>query len=1329
MEIIKPLSEDLHSMVRSGIIINCLTTVVEELIYNSLDAGATKVLVSVAVNNGYVKVEDDGSGISREGLVLLGERYATSKCPHLHEEKDNVKSFGFRGEVLCSIADISLVEIVTRIHGRPNGYRKVMKGRKCLCLSVDNDRQDVGTTVTVRDLFYNQPVRRRQMQCSAKKILHEVKKCTVWIALVQPKTSFKVMDMESEDELLCTRSCPTPLSLLCSNFGIEASCLHELSFSEGLFKLTGYVSAVSSTFSSKAVQYIYINSRIVVKGPIHKVLNRLADMYHDQLRGNRGEKRGQLHGGLFYCLNLTCPCYLYDLNLEISRASVEFKDWAPVLSFVEKSVMSLWSEETRRGISHNQDADRIRKHGMEKVGVKSSLVEKDSWLRTCEMSTKRRRIQNSENQQACSKESLGMKVKDCNNLSLWTNICREHMISERISVNLRESDSERESARKMEFIGQDDVSHSNCILGVTNCFGIDLLQSNEELQNIDILNNNICFESDDITMEREPNHMNSLSNSRWKDEVSVDDSLVESSEMSSIYSFEMMPENGMSRVNDNQMDFHLQSGFWKSPLEASLYCDKEYQFQIANFKNKQNYNNFLFLGDADSVSPNIFHRAPCQIDLANMTPLLKSKIASHTKKDSYIHMECDDLFPSCEGSFDVGSPLESPSVHRTSLFLCSPANYVQQSEITYPSLRLKDWDFHKCIHNGRSRGRDSSSVEKSNHEEEELYCDGFRDRSIDKNFAVSSCLNSTSLFTSELPGFDRVKWIYSPQRHNFDDITSKAHCDTLFDDIVSTSMDRRHRNSSVCLSPLTSFNKGIQIDLKLCQEFGQDELHSENPGLNYDSSDNLMTTGCDSLVNNEAFSPCQDSERDIYIPYKSSLCLFSPISTDKTPTPDSGRCQVLDPNCSSLEVGSCVRSRRSQSAPPFYRGKKTYLSVKSSLFSATEKFALETTPRYSSVSERSKLKHPFRPAHSSSVNHQQDGMRIGEDSLLYVEPKEKKSSKAMQVSAWSLDGNPEPACFSNDYLKLAQDSESSRSKWREGCPDAESKEISNYLKAGDRRNDVKDGNEIMDIQSCMLDNSGSSLVPKSISRKGLENAKVLWQIDNKFIPVVANGTLAVIDQHAADERIRLEEMRQKVLSGEMKSISYLEKERDLVLPEMVYQLLCNYAEHLKHWGWICNIFSQDSSCFAKNLNLLNERASHLTLIAVPCILGVNLSDTDLVEFLEQLADTDGSSTIPLSVARVLNYKACRGAIMFGDKLLPSECSLIVEELKQTSLCFQCAHGRPTTVPLVNLNALHTRILQLGSWSDLSKNTWRGLCRKEISLDRAKRRLDAARGSE
>ncbi|XAR73677.1 hypothetical protein NMG60_11007734 [Bertholletia excelsa] len=82
--------------------------------------------------------------------------------------------------------------------------------------------------------------------------------------------------------------------------------------------------------------------------------------------------------------------------------------------------------------------------------------------------------------------------------------------------------------------------------------------------------------------------------------------------------------------------------------------------------------------------------------------------------------------------------------------------------------------------------------------------------------------------------------------------------------------------------------------------------------------------------------------------------------------------------------------------------------------------------------------------------------------------------------------------------------------------------------------------------------------------------------------------------------------------------------------------------------------------------------------------------------------------------------------MFGDKLLPSECSLIVEELKQTSLCFQCAHGRPTTVPLVNLDALHKHMKKLGSCSGGSNELWHGLRHHEPSLERSAQRLSAAR---
>lgn len=83
-------------------------------------------------------------------------------------------------------------------------------------------------------------------------------------------------------------------------------------------------------------------------------------------------------------------------------------------------------------------------------------------------------------------------------------------------------------------------------------------------------------------------------------------------------------------------------------------------------------------------------------------------------------------------------------------------------------------------------------------------------------------------------------------------------------------------------------------------------------------------------------------------------------------------------------------------------------------------------------------------------------------------------------------------------------------------------------------------------------------------------------------------------------------------------------------------------------------------------------------------------------YLHQLADTHGSALLPPAVIRILNAKACRSAIMFGDPLLPSECAELVSALKATKLCFSCAHGRPTMAPLVNLQALRNQISMSGT---------------------------------
>lgn len=265
MGTIKPLPKSVRSSVRAGIILYDVTKVVEELVYNSLDAGASKISIFIGIGTSYVKVVDDGSGITRDGLVLLGERYVTSKFHDLIDMDAKGGTFGFRGEALASISDVSLVEIITRACGRANGYRKVLKGCKCLYLGIDDDMEDVGTTVIVRDLFYNQPVRRKHMQSSPKKVLHAVKKCVVRTALVHSKVSFKIVDSESESILLFTDPSPSPLSLLRSGFGSEVSrSLHELKIGDGDLKLSGYICRPFDSFSIKAVQYVCIHTILCI---------------------------------------------------------------------------------------------------------------------------------------------------------------------------------------------------------------------------------------------------------------------------------------------------------------------------------------------------------------------------------------------------------------------------------------------------------------------------------------------------------------------------------------------------------------------------------------------------------------------------------------------------------------------------------------------------------------------------------------------------------------------------------------------------------------------------------------------------------------------------------------------------------------------------------------------------------------------------------------------------------------------------------------------------------------------------------------------------------
>ncbi|XP_038722364.1 DNA mismatch repair protein MLH3 isoform X2 [Tripterygium wilfordii] len=1242
MDSIKPLPEALRSSVRSGVVLFDLTRVVEELVFNSLDAGATKVSVAVGLGTCYVKVVDDGSGVSRDGLVLLGERYATSKLHDLANVDATIKSFGFRGEALASIADVSLLEIVTKACGRPNGYRKVMKGAKCLYLGLDDDMKDVGTTVVVRDLFYNQPVRRKHMQSSPKKVLHLIKKCVLRIALVHSKVFFKVFDIESEDDLLYTRPCASPLSLLMSGFGLKDSkFLHELEYSDGILKLSGYVSGPYGCHDIKAFQYVYINSRFVCKGPIHKLLNNLGTrtVCLDQWKANRGSlkgKRSTAQALPAYMLNLLCPHSLYDLTFEPSKTFVEFKDWAPVLYFIEEAVQKLWRGSTYgEPLSHGADIFHKDNKWNEADNITSEEedIRNAYWVENSEFTLKKCGVQNHQTSLYIPSSPLEMQIKDKN----WS-LSENH---DKLHIWQYHKYAELEQQTDMEFVDQIDYSFQLCGDSLAECAAAVVPKSENHLLTSDddlFLNNSYFMKNRYAASKKFKKYGDGdLFMSRMQNEFrNADPSLIRETEAcaSPYESGEFIKKN-----TDNYKMPFMQS----CTSLGNLLHDKVLFANVGGFKNSIDgfrtkrkrvcSDDALNILEVDSIdqSYDFFPRSPWLDEASTAMQLPQLKI--------------DDDYSGDVDLLSRASVKSLPSyIKPFSNVRGLAANVVAQTGSSSSRHQFADSGWHSV----------SSDI--------------FQPMPLD----FGQYANKSALKISGRSGEEDNCWNYT----DFEQIGCQFDCEAI---LKSSTMEN-----------CSSISRGT--------------------GLDFDNT-HFRKDLCDKFS-----PPHSDLSLD-----ETSLCLNT-CPRDYARIEKYGT-QRMGFKYEDLTTGHFPkkRARRSHSAPPFCRNKKKVISLN----------------QYTRMKEPNA--HTFCDLHTSEANEVKDlrqslGVLHSSSKLNSVEDLEfgtRQDDRNIQDVMLETNGLRDDEKFENSHCTCANDV----GLFEDFIP-KETEESLHYAVKwrtrpqttnNGRPNHIHDQNKILEISSGFFHLSGDLLFPKSINKNCLAGARVLHQVDKKFISIVAGGTLAVIDQHAADERIRLEELRRKVLSGEGKAVTFLDTEQELVLPEIGYQLLHNYADLIKDWGWFCSIHSQGSRSFKKNLNVLHQQPTLITLLAVPCILGVNLTHMDLQEFLEQLGDTDGASTIPPSVIRVLNFKACRGAIMFGDSLLPSECSLIVEELKQTSLCFQCAHGRPTTAPLVNMEAFQKQITKLGALEGDSNKPWHGLCRQEVSLERSAQRLTEARG--
>ena len=321
MSIVK-LDQNTINQIAAGEVVDRPSSIVKELMENSIDAGASSVTVEIKDGGiSLIRVTDNGSGIDQSDIRIAFERHATSKIKNALDLAD-IGSLGFRGEALSSIAAIAQVEMITKTNDSITGFRYAIEGGKEI--SFDEIGAPSGTTFVVRNIFYNTPARRKFLKSSQTEggyISEIVEK----IALSHPEISFDFI--VNGKNKLHTPGNGNLKDTIYSVFGKNITDnLIEVSCQEGDFKMEGYIGKAIICKGNRTGENYFINNRYI-KGDV--LTKAIEDGYKFIL---------MQHKYPFCVLNFTINTDLIDVNVHPSKMELRFRNASKVYPIITDTI-------------------------------------------------------------------------------------------------------------------------------------------------------------------------------------------------------------------------------------------------------------------------------------------------------------------------------------------------------------------------------------------------------------------------------------------------------------------------------------------------------------------------------------------------------------------------------------------------------------------------------------------------------------------------------------------------------------------------------------------------------------------------------------------------------------------------------------------------------------------------------------------------------------------------------------------------------------------------------------------------------------------------------
>ena len=317
---IKQLSENLKNKISAGEVVERPASVIKELVENSIDSGADEIKVIVEKGGKQlIQVSDNGSGINSKELPIAFERFSTSKISSF-EDLYKIDSLGFRGEALASIASVSEVKIISKMEDSDGAEMLIKNG---ISGKVEPAAALKGTSITIENLFYNTPARRKFLKSPRvefRKIVEMIRR----YALSNPSVSFNLVS--DERDILNVNSESLEDRIVHVMDPAYRDQLLKLNFLKGDYTISGFLGNLNLVRTRPGEQYIFLNGRFIK----NRLLNSAVYNAYKSIL-NRGEYP-------FFALNIILPLNEVDINVHPMKTEVRFKDEWRIYHVIKSSV-------------------------------------------------------------------------------------------------------------------------------------------------------------------------------------------------------------------------------------------------------------------------------------------------------------------------------------------------------------------------------------------------------------------------------------------------------------------------------------------------------------------------------------------------------------------------------------------------------------------------------------------------------------------------------------------------------------------------------------------------------------------------------------------------------------------------------------------------------------------------------------------------------------------------------------------------------------------------------------------------------------------------------